>query len=51
MPLAHNRHIDGLATLTSKIGVPNKAIDVSIRRILRAIAADLMPSYLIDEQD
>lgn len=52
MPQAHNRHAESLATLASKVDIPDDTIDVSIiYKTLQATAVDLIPIAIIDEQD
>lgn len=52
MPRVHNRHADALATLASKIDIPNEDIRVSsIRTTLQATAAEVTTADISNEQD
>lgn len=43
MPGVHNKHADALATMASKIDVPDKTIDVQIMKsTLRAMATQFL---------
>lgn len=48
----HNKHSYALATLASKVDVPDEIVGIKvIKRTLRATAADLVPIDSLDEQD
>lgn len=49
MPRAHNKHLDDLATLASKIDILGKANNVStMRKTLQAATTDLISANLTD---
>lgn len=48
----HNKHEDSLATLASKVNIPEDATDTKvIKKTLQATAAAFIPAELIDEKD
>lgn len=52
MPRAHNKHADTLASMASKIDIPDKAMDVKItKKTFRVTTSDLIPVNPIDKQD
>lgn len=52
VPRAQNKHADDLATLASKVDIPEEEASVKIMtKTLRATATELIPEVLIEEED
>lgn len=48
----HNKHVDALPTLASKVNVSKEAVDVKVmKRTLRAATTYLIPIDSFDDQD
>lgn len=52
MPRSHNKLVDVLATLSSKVGVPNEVVDVkAIKKTFLTPLTDSISTDVIDEHD
>lgn len=49
---AHNKNVDALAILASKVDIPEEVANIKVmKKTLRAIAAELIPKVLIEKKD